>query len=246
METFQQIQLQFAQHIRDPERYPAPTGTDERRMQVYRTLFFNNVEGFVSSAFPVLKSLFAAAEWEQIVREFFAQHPCATPIFVEIAQEFLLYLCERYPQGLADKPFMLELAHYEWVELAVSVQRIEPEPACLADWNNDTPLSLYAAARVVSYLYPVHQISRDHQPQQPAAEPTFLLVYRDLNFATRFVAISPMLAQVLNQLQQTPASIAVIANDVAVYLPQLTANQLELLLAETFTPWIERGLLRAG
>ena len=40
---FQKKQYAFAAHIRDPENNPAPTGIEDRRMGVYRELFFNNL-----------------------------------------------------------------------------------------------------------------------------------------------------------------------------------------------------------
>ena len=56
-----------------------------------------------------------------MVRDFFSQHKSHSPYFLEISQEFLAYLQnERTPQP-EDPAGMLELAHYEWVELALTV-----------------------------------------------------------------------------------------------------------------------------
>ena len=49
---------EFAAHIRDPENKPAPENIEDRRMGIYRDLFFNNIEGFLSGTFPVLKRLY--------------------------------------------------------------------------------------------------------------------------------------------------------------------------------------------
>ena len=54
---FIEVQQQFMDYIRDPS-LPMPEGIEPRRMKVYRDLFFNNISGFVASAFPVLKSLY--------------------------------------------------------------------------------------------------------------------------------------------------------------------------------------------
>jgi len=40
---FQDKQYAFAAHLRDPDNVPAPEGIEERRMAVYRELFFNNL-----------------------------------------------------------------------------------------------------------------------------------------------------------------------------------------------------------
>ncbi len=53
---FQQKQYAFAAHIRDPENNPAPDGVEDRRMAIYRELFFNNLHNLLGSTFPVIKS----------------------------------------------------------------------------------------------------------------------------------------------------------------------------------------------
>ena len=122
--------------------------------------------------------------WHRMVRDFFAKHRCETPLFAEIAQEFLGYLHdERQPEEY-DPPFMLELAHYEWVELAVSVSD-EDRNAPPADPNGD----LLAGSPVVSpvawnlsYRYPVHRIAPEFQPQAPGDGPTHLVrIWLDLD-----------------------------------------------------------------
>ena len=63
-------------HIRDPENNKKPADVEERRMAIYRDLFFNNVDGFVSSAYPVLKSLYTEQAWQRLIRHFFSMHDC--------------------------------------------------------------------------------------------------------------------------------------------------------------------------
>ncbi|MCG8537759.1 MAG: DNA-binding domain-containing protein, partial [Pseudomonadales bacterium] len=72
------MQMAFAAHLRDPANQPAPEGIENRRMQIYRDLFYNNVEGFVSGAFPVLRSLTSDEKWHRMVRDFFAHYRCQT------------------------------------------------------------------------------------------------------------------------------------------------------------------------
>ena len=96
-------------------------------MNIYRELFYNNVEGFMASSFPVLRKIMDDAQWHALVRDYFSNHKARTPLFPEMPREFLHYLQEeREPQD-SDPAYLLELAHYEWVELALS----------LADEEND-------------------------------------------------------------------------------------------------------------
>ena len=73
----------FAAHIRDPENNPAPDRIEDRRMGIYRDLFFNNVDGFLGNTFPVLKSLYEEQSWLELVRNFYSLHRCQSPYFLE-------------------------------------------------------------------------------------------------------------------------------------------------------------------
>lgn len=201
---FVRAQLQFAAHIRDPERNPRPADVEDRRMAVYRELFYSNVESFVASGFPVLRSLYADAAWHGLVRGFFAQHRCKTPYFLEIAEEFLRYLEHEHPTDANDPPFLLELAHYEWVELALQItdeqvdfQNVDPN----GDLMDGVPV-VSTLAWALSYRFPVHRISPDFRPAEPPAAITHLLVHRDRNDRMRFNEINAVTARLLTLAQE--------------------------------------------
>jgi len=46
--NFQDKQYAFAAHIRDPENTVAPEGIEDRRIAIYRTLFFNNLNNLLA------------------------------------------------------------------------------------------------------------------------------------------------------------------------------------------------------
>ena len=48
---FRQLQRQFSAHIRDRDTFDYP-GIEDRRLRVYRELFYNNIEGFLRRGFP--------------------------------------------------------------------------------------------------------------------------------------------------------------------------------------------------
>lgn len=203
---FQQLQKQFAAHLRDPQRNPAPTGMEERRLAIYRDLFYNNINSFLGNGFPVLRSLLNDENWHALVRDFFSSHASHTPYFLEIAREFLHYLQHERTAQLQDLPFMLELAHYEWLEMAVDV---DPDEINLINCNPDGDLLagrpvLSPLAHVAAYSYPVHRICRDFQPQQPDAQPVWLIVYRTAEDRVRFMEINAATARLLELLQQEP------------------------------------------
>jgi hypothetical protein len=206
MPEFFRKQYEFAAHIRDPHNNPAPAGIEDRRMEIYRDLFYSNIEGFIAGGFPVLRRLYADADWEFMVRDFFARHENHSPYFVEISQEFLKYLQHEHTPRACDPPFLLELAHYEWVELALSIstamidmEGVDPN----AELLNGHPL-LSPLAWLLIYRWPVHMISREHRPATAPHEPTYLIVYRDRRDEIRFVTINAVTARLLQLLEQLP------------------------------------------
>lgn len=108
---FTRRQYEFAAHIRDPEHNPAPGEIEDRRMAIYRELFYNNVEGFLSGTFPVLRKLHDDRHWHSLVRDYFSGHLAQTPLFLEIPREFLAWLKNERAAQLSDLPFLYELAH---------------------------------------------------------------------------------------------------------------------------------------
>jgi len=204
-EQLARAQREFAAHIRDPDRNPAPADVENRRMAIYRRLFFNNINSLLTGNFPVLRSLYSEALWLQLVRDFYAGHRCSTPLFPEVAKEFLRYLEERKPAS-GDPPFILELAHYEWVELALSLdeRELEDVPADAAGDLLDGQPVLSPLAWALSYRYPVHRIQADFQPAEPPAEATHLLVYRDRQYSVRFMQLNAVTRLLLLQLQESP------------------------------------------
>jgi hypothetical protein len=204
-ERLDRLQRAFAAHIRDPAGHPPPADIENRRMEIYRRLFFNNIRSLLAGNFPVLHSLYEAEAWRRLVREFYAEHRCRTPLFPEVAKEFLRYLQEREPRP-EDPPFMLELAHYEWVELALSLdeREIDDVPADPAgDLLKGRPV-LSPLAWPLSYRYPVHRIQPGYRPAETPAEATHLLVYRDRADEVRFMLLNDVTRLLLQQLGESP------------------------------------------
>jgi len=203
---FRQLQAAFTAHIRDPQSKPRPADVEDRRMAIYRDLFYNNVEGFIRDGFPVLRSLTPDEVWHRRVRAFFAEHRCTSPYFAEIAREFVDWLLEERGEHPDDPPFIGELAHYEWVELALQVSDADRELPPLernGDVFDEVPV-ISPVAWPLAYHYPVHRIGPDFQPEEPGEQPTCLVVYRDRLDAIHFLEINAVTYRLLELLQANP------------------------------------------
>lgn len=206
-EALARLQTSFAAHIRDPQAVAAPEGIEDRRMGIYRDLFFKNISNFLSTNFPVLKTLYHQEAWTTLCREFFKDYRCHTPLFPELPREFLRYLQDHREAYEDDPPFMLELAHYEWIELALSLDEseiddIKTDPD--GDLLNGIPV-LSPLAWPLSYQYPVHKIRIDFQPEIPPDEATHLLVWRQRDYQVKFMLLNEISLLLLQQLKEQPA-----------------------------------------
>ena len=203
--SFKQMQYEFAAHIRNPDKNKLPAGIEQRRMKIYSELFFNNVEDFIANTYPVLKSITPATQWQEMIRDYFSNHLSHTPLFPEMPREFLNYLqTERNNPG--DPAFIKELAHYEWVELALITSELDQD----INWKNidsegdllKNQLVMSPLAWPLSYSYPVHKISPNFIPDAPSAQPTYLLIYRDKNDGIHFMELNPITALLIQLINE--------------------------------------------
>ena len=196
---FREKQYAFAAHIRDPDGKPAPSGIEDRRMAIYRELFFNNLFKLLGSTFPVLRKLYGADGFRHLVRSFMAGYRARTPYFLEIPKEFIAFLQTAYEARDSDPPFLVELAHYEWAELALSVSDAENpadvDPA--GDLLAGVPVKSVLAWSL-NYRFPVHRIDESFRPDEPGEQPTFLVVYRRPDDdELGFMELNPVTARLL-------------------------------------------------
>jgi hypothetical protein len=174
-------------HLRDPRRYPRPSGQSASRTSVYSTLVMNNIEGCLATALPVCKAVLGS-RWPRLMRAFCREARTSTPLFHELSGEFVQWLMMQSPSDIKLPPWLLSLAHYEWVELAVEVK--ETPSVCqwaasdLADWPGHAPVKVNPTLEALAYEWPVHLIGPSYRPRKP--QPTGLLVFRDAGERVRF------------------------------------------------------------
>ena len=111
---------------------------------------------------------------------------------------------QEYESGDDDFPFLYELAHYEWVELALSVSEasndldaVDPQ----GDFLSGIPVKS-ALAWNLSYRYPVHRIDTEFQPTVPGDQPTYLAIYRQADDELGFMELNAVTARLLQMIEQ--------------------------------------------
>jgi hypothetical protein len=199
---FKTKQFEFAAYILDPENNPPPADVQPQRMAMYRELFFNNIDNFLSVNFPVLRTILNDRQWFELGQDFFAKHSSQSPHFSEIPEEFLDYL-QNERDSSADFGFIQELAHYEWVEMALSIAK-ETAPANRQNLDNlyNQRIRLSPLAWPLAYQYPVHKISPAFLPDTVPEQATFLVVYRNPDDEVNFIEITPITYRLLEIIQE--------------------------------------------
>lgn len=239
---FQQVQQRFVTYLRSQDQNEKPSDVEQERLDVYRELLFNNISGFVSSAFPVLKSLYEEHAWQQRLQLFFAGYRCENPFFLSIAQSYLDFLHNHYQLQDSDPVFMLELAQYEWLELELATRKAEPALA-VADVKQQA-LQLSELASVQAYQYPVHKICPEFQPTE--TEASFLLIYRNPDDEVKFIALNQLTTLLLQVLAQQPGlTLTELVGQLSPYVPQLDPAQLVSGAEQILANFAEKGIVHA-
>lgn len=184
----------MAQHVRDPAAHAGPPGIEARRLKIYSELVYNNLDGLLAGGFPVIRKTLGDADWKALVRGFLASHHSHTPLFTELGRELIAFIeTEPDPQ----RPWLAELAHYEWAELGLQLSDAalpphDPDGDLLAGMPLLSPL-----AWPLAYNWPVNRIGPDFQPTEPPVEPTLVLLRREADGRIHFSALSPLLFRLL-------------------------------------------------
>lgn len=206
---FRQYQLQFAAHIRDPQRHTRPDKLNAGRMRVYRDMVFHGLESSLAACFPVSKQVLGKRLWYRLVRGFLADHRALGPLFRQMPEEFLRYLetcsvsCSGQLAGAQLPGYLFALAHYEWMELALAAAEAGNSMEYI-DTDGDLLMARPAMTAVTAslrYDYAVHRISPRRKPQTSLAQPVHLFMFRDADDRVRFIEINALTARLLALLQ---------------------------------------------
>lgn len=172
-------------------------------MAVYRKLFFNNLYSLLGTFFPVLRKIHSDTDWRRFIRGFMTRHRAQTPYFLQLPEEFLDFLQNEFEPTANDYPFLVELAHYEYAELALSVSEDETDMAGVdpdGDLMRGTPVKS-ALAWAYAYHYPVHRISPDFLPAEAEDAPVYLALYRDSDDEVGFLELNAVTAALLEEIE---------------------------------------------
>ena len=186
---YRNLVVEFGQAVRScnhKHRY------DSVRMSIYQELFLNNINTFISSAFPVTKSILNEQQWSLLIQQFLANYECQSPLFTDISFEFLTFVGNentRLPKHL------IELMHYEWLELKLDGESTHINRT--AKPQIDSIIAVSPLSHLAIYQYPVHLIQPGFEPYK---EMTHLLIYRGWNETICFDLLTASSALLFHKL----------------------------------------------
>jgi hypothetical protein len=197
---FQRFQYAFTSHIRNPKVNLCPRGIESQRMRIYRRLVYQNIESFLLPCFPVLRKMLGERRWARLVRGFLAGHRSRSPFFRQIPEEFVQFLQTDGAVPATYPEFVLELAHYEWIELALATSTDTPHWAMIDPAGSlleQRPI-LNPVLANLRYGWPVHRIAP--RARVTTAE-TYLLVFRDARDQVQFTEINALTSRLVHLLE---------------------------------------------
>lgn len=201
---FRDLQRRFTAHIRNPSANPAPANLEDRRMAIYRRLVFGNLKSLLGKRFKVIKALAGEDGWNNTIRDFLIKHRASTPLFPELGREFVQYLQDHYDlEAEGHYPFMLELAHYEWLETVLRYDEADPDKLDVdaeGDLRTGIPV-VSPVAWVLGYAWPVHRIRPEFIPEEKPQQPTWLMIYRNARMGVSFMELTPGTARLCQLLK---------------------------------------------
>lgn len=204
--SLQTQQLVLTAWLRDPQNNPALADVSSQRIQIYRELFFNNIENTLSNAFPVLHQVLPSTDWQTLCEDFFAQHTCHTPYLSHLPAEFIAFA--KTQTHIATPDWFIELAEWEWSELELFLaQDIDTTAPVGGDPLQGVPVAS-PLLRLHQCRFPVHQIGKRFIPDAPSEQIWYLLAWRKPDHSIGFMQLTQLTALILemmklNQQQKT-------------------------------------------
>ena len=196
--AFLDYQQQFSDYLRNPQIDESLPALLRVRISVYANLLHNKIDSSLCACFPIARELLEDTIWHSLVNDFIQRHHCQSPLYREIPDEFIAYLMHEKP--LIELPdFIVDLAHYEWMELILETERpsSNPEYPSGDDLLSTAPM-LNPVLHLLHYRYPVHLISPDddywknwQQRSTPYAQAAVILAgIRDTDYNIHFIELN--------------------------------------------------------
>ena len=211
MPEFQKYQHQFVDYLRNPLKNEVLPESLPQRSSIYAKLLYSKIEGSLDTCFPISSQLLEPTRWKQLIQTFIRDHRCKSPLYREIPDEFVDYLMNEQNQLKLPK-FIVELAHYEWMELVL--ETVKPSHSgnffpVKSDLLTVIP-ALNPVLHLLHYHYPVQNITAsdpywknwDTRLEPYPQEAIILAGLRDRDYKVHFIELNAVTARLVELIQE--------------------------------------------
>jgi hypothetical protein len=219
------IQSTLARIVRTGEMEPLPGIHSEERIVTYREIVLTAFSNSLARAYPIAKKALGEASFDTLVRLFIAKHDVQPVELWKMPEGFYDFICHgEVPSDL--KPDYLEdLLLFEWAEIAVTMMEdveLDAIPTSVSrtelssTWADFAKHSIYVNPHfeVIRLRYPLFKL----KPSEALLHPGdfFVVCYRHCeSLKPHYLAVSPLIAQLLLSLKEHPACLATIIADIS-------------------------------
>ncbi|OAI17558.1 DNA-binding domain-containing protein [Methylomonas koyamae] len=243
-QAFQSQQRAFLNYLRNPVDACPPQGFAAERLNVYAELLYNKFDESLSACFPVINRILTPPAWRELLLEFIAGHTCRTPYYRRIPDEFVHYLRQTRPED-PELPFLADLAHFEWVELQLSIAEAVdlPHNMLTAEQLLRAVPVFVPVMQLLTYQWSVEDIGPDYLPTEVPEDITYILGFRDHHDQVQFVALSTATAHLVQRLQNSGLSGEQALTEMGGHLPPAALSQFMRFGLQTLAELNQRGAI---
>jgi hypothetical protein len=241
-DSTQQYQRMLASYTRTGEQTNIP-GTKEEGITRYRKMIYNVVYDSISTAYPLTKKLLHKTEWDTCIQKFFSSHACQSPFLWKMPFEFYGYVKEAEHELQHAYPFLSDLLLFEWVEIEVFMMEDTAISFKREGSIKSDSLVLNPATILQYFQYPVYTKKADELTSEDI-ENYFLLTYRNPNtHVVAYLEVSPMLARMIEYLDQEIQSIDVLIKRFSTETNQQLNNEVKNNISIFFENCLNKGII---
>jgi uncharacterized protein len=206
---------------------PVIKGASPDRLEIYRTHVYKGIKAFLRRAYPITEDALGDLLFDQLVRDFMREHKAQSPQVTRMMGELYTYAKRVDYATRMHRPWLLDLLHFEWIE--IEVHRMEDRPA--PHWKEEgdlwtDPLILNPHHRLDRYSYPVFRV---HPSEFDGRQGTyFLFTYRHPEVLNvRFLEVTPLQAVALLAMANEPMPLPEALSLAAEQLHMAEAKEIE-------------------
>lgn len=172
---------------------------DFERLLVYRRLVRRTLRSAIELAMPRAVARLGAS-FDRYFDGFLELRGPRSHYLRDVTTEFLDFCEQDLRRDASVPPFLMDLARHEALSIEIGAT-VERRGATFGELDLERGLVFVEAARVGRYEFAVHKLADDLDDRsEPPREPTSLLVYRSPDHDVRYLELSPLAADMLDEL----------------------------------------------